>query len=145
MKRLLIMLALMLATTAIADKKHHHGHYYEPVFEPQVVNVPLIIEPEIQVQNDLNTTNQTAVNNITDYQYNDCQGVAIAMAAANNQMYMGTSKPQLSGGMGECNGDWAGSLMFGMKPCDNCPILNGNWAFDDRVNAFGFGATFILR
>jgi hypothetical protein len=57
---------------------------------------------------------------------------------------MGTEHPQLSGGMGECGGDWAGSIMGGLRITNNM-LINGNWAFDDRVNAFGFGATWIFK
>lgn len=84
----------------------------------------------------------------SDYSYeaDKCQGVPMAMAVGNNQMYMGTNKPQASIGFGECDGKLAGSAMFGVKPCPNCPLINGNWAFDDNdVNAFGLGATFIFK
>lgn len=120
----IIVTAFLLAFVASADADRYH-----------TVNVPVVLEVE-QVSN---------VTEITEYSYNDCQGVPMAMAAANNQMYMGTHKPQASIGVGECGGDVAGSLMFGMKPCNNCPLINGNWAFDENVNGFGLGATFVFK
>ena len=76
--------------------------------------------------------------------YDDCQGIPIAMAVGNNQMYYGTDNLQVSGGMGTCDDNWAGSIMGGMRVNNNM-MINGNWAFDEKVNAFGFGATFIFK
>ena len=132
---LILAIAFLLSGSVLADKYQHH-YFYEPIYipveQPQATEVTNVTEV-------VNTTN------IENYTGDHCQGVAIAQAGANNQMYMGTSKPQASIGLGECGGDWAGSAMFGIKPCQDCPMLNGNWAFDDNINAFGLGATFIFR
>ena len=90
-----------------------------------------------------NITNTTEV--INKFTNDECQGVAIGAAGANNQMYLGTHKPQLSLGVGECNGEVAGSLMFGMKPCKGCPLINGSIAVDDDVDAYGAGMTWIFK
>lgn len=106
--------------------------------------VPTQITEVTEVTNITELTNTTDIINEFN-NYNRCQGVAIAQAGANNQMYLGTHKPQLSLGIGECGGEVAGSLMFGMKPCKNCPLINGSIAVDDDVDAYGIGATFIFR
>ena len=111
--------------------------------EPQDINIVIEQEP---VQVDLTGLTGLSAVDQTNYTtgYNECQGVAIAMAAANNTMYAGTDKLQVSGGMGTCEGEWAGSLMGGMKVRNNM-FINGNWAFDEKVNAFGFGATWVFK
>ena len=106
--------------------------------------ITINLEPVVPVTIENVQPLDLSTQSLSEVSYNQCQGIPIAMAAANNQMYMGTNKPQLSGGMGECNGNWAGSLMGGMRIRNNL-MINGNWAFDDNVNAFGFGATFIFK
>ena len=115
-----------IAWTANADK--YDNHYYPPVTTYMTEVTELV-----------NTTN------IENYTPDTCQGIAIAQAGANNMMYLGTHKPQLSLGVGECDGQMAGSIMFGVKPCKNCPMINGSWAMDENVNAFGVGATIIFK
>ena len=127
------IILLLISTVAFADNRHQHN--YEPV------NIPVILD--FSTINDTNLTTQT-VETTQLTTFDDCQGVSMAMAAGNNQMYFGTNKPQASIGVGECGGDVAGSLMFGMKLRNNI-MLNGSWGFDERVNAFGVGGTFIFK
>jgi hypothetical protein len=119
---------LSVVTVASADKYHPHPHTV----------------PEVTVPVTLDVNEVTNVNDIANYTYDDCQSVAIGQAAASAQMYFGTNKPQISLGMGECGGDWAGSLRGGMKLRNNL-MFNGAWSFDEDVNAFGLGATFIFK
>ena len=92
----------------------------------------------------VNVTDLVNTTNITNYTPDTCQGVAIAMAGSNNTMYMGTDKPQISLGVGECGGDLASSLMFGMK-INKKMFINGSWATDNDINSFGVGATVVFK
>jgi len=131
----LIALGIIFAMAhyAYADNPHHEEHdtydtyntYNEYVTTEQVTDI-------------VNTTN------IENYSPDQCAGVAIAQAGANNQMYFGTKKPQMSFGVGECNGEFASSLMFGMRINNNL-LLNGSWGADNDVNAFGMGATWVFK
>ena len=82
----------------------------------------------------------------TTYSYtpDDCQGVAIAQAGANNVMYMGTDKPQISLGLGECGGEFASSLMGGIR-LNNKLMLTGSWARDEDVDAYGVGLNMVFK
>jgi hypothetical protein len=87
-----------------------------------------------------NHLSETTVN-----QYDDCKGAALSSAIGNTQMYLGTRKPQLSVGMGSCGGEYAGSLMFGARPCDSCALVNGSFSTNGDVNTLGIGATFLFK
>lgn len=127
------LVLLLIPFTVLADR-WHHGQ-----------DIILQVEPIINIeQPQVDTLAQQPVDLSVNTLYDECQGVPIAMAAANNQMYMGTDNLQVSGGMGTCGSNWAGSLMAGMRVRNNL-MINGNWAFDERVNAFGFGATWIFK
>lgn len=134
---------LMYASMPLWADKYDH-HYYP---EPQVTNVYETYEVT-QVVNATDEQVAAAMEaiNPTTYSYSpdECQGVAIAQAGANNTMYMGTTKPQLSLGVGECDGELASSLMFGMR-VNNQLMLNGSWATDESISAFGVGATVIFK
>lgn len=134
-KTILTILAACIALSAISFSSvvNADGSHY---WEKRIVEVTNITE----------LTNTTEIiDTYNNYVNDQCQGVAIAQAGANNQMYLGTHKPQLSLGIGECDGEVAGSLMFGVKPCKNCPLVNGSIAIDDDVDAYGLGATWIFR
>ena len=119
----LILAYLIIVSYAYADP-HHNNTYVTEVTE---------------------VTELTEVfNTYNDYAYDECNGVALSMAAASNQMYMGTKKPQISLGGGECRGEFAGSLMFG-KMLNNGMLLNAAIAADENVEAFSINATWILK
>jgi hypothetical protein len=94
------------------------------------------------------TNNYTEVVELTElkpvFQSNHCQGVAIGQATANTQVYMGASKPQLSLGLGACEGEVAGAIKLGMKLSKNT-MINGSFAKDESVDAVGVGFTIILQ
>ena len=117
--------------------------------EPVIINNYITVEPT--------TTNSTtdvidnaniidSVSTINNYTIDNCQGVAEAQAAANNQMYMGTDKPQLSMGAGTCSESWATSLMFGMRLNDRM-MLNGSWGHNyyTDVDSGGIGLLVIFK
>jgi hypothetical protein len=110
-------LILLLSFSAFADK-NHHSH---------------------------NSSSYETINNYTINQYDDCKGAALSSAIGNTQMYLGTRKPQLSVGMGSCGGEYAGSLMFGARPCDSCALVNGSFSTNGDVNTLGIGATFLFK
>ena len=127
MKTILLIFVVTLAFVACvkADRYHHHH------------SLDLTVTPT--------TTQTTNVTETIYYEADKCIGVPLAMAVGNNQLYMGTDKPQASIGVGECGGSLAGSAMFGMKLRNNL-MVNGSWGFDDNdVNAFGLGATFVFK
>jgi hypothetical protein len=122
-----VCVACLLASfTARADRVDNH--YY-----PQ----------EVPVINNY-TTNVTEITEYSRLQDYDCNGVAIAMAGANNTMNFGTLKPQVSIGIGECNGELASSLMGGVRLSNNL-FINGSWATDESVNSFGIGGTWVFK
>ena len=136
-------LILLFPTIALAGGwQHKHEVDVTVNQEPQDINIVIEQEP---VQVDLTGLTGLSAVDQTNYTtgYNDCQGIPVAMAAANNQMY-NVKSLQVSGGMGTCGGEWAGSIMGGMKVRNNM-FINGNWAFDEKVNAFGFGATWVFK
>ena len=128
---------LLISLSALASDRHHWAPPAPTVTE--VTNVTDVVN----VTELTNTTD--IVNEYNNYVNDRGQGVAIAMAGANNQMYLGTHKPQLSLGIGECGGEVAGSIMFGMKPCKNCPLINGSIAIDNDVDAYGIGGTWLFK
>ena len=125
---------LFLSSAVFADRWHHEEHdtydtyntYNEYVTTEQVTDI-------------VNTTN------IENYSPDQCQGVALAMATGSHQLYGGTQRPQFSVGAGECSGEVAGSLMFGVKPWKKGPLINGSFALDEDVSAFGIGASWVVR
>ena len=127
----IFVILTMCATNSIADWRHN----YTPPVTTYTNHVTEVTEL---------TEITDVVNTYNNYNVDECGNTAIAMAGANNQMYMGTDKPQLSLGVGECNGELASSLMFGMKLNKNL-MLNGSWAADEDVNGFGVGATVIFK
>lgn len=137
-----MLLAFALITLPVWAEPPHgdtniiNNYYSEPTAD--VVSVDNFANDTVDVVDLTNTS-------ITDgYTVNECQGVAIAMAGSNNTMYMGTDKPQLSLGIGECEGDLASSLMFGMR-LNKSMMINGSWATDNDINAFGIGLGVIFK
>jgi len=105
---------------------------------------PVYADKVRQEYTTINNITQEYTDNVT-HSSNECQGVAIAQATGNNQMYLGTNKPQLSLGLGNCQGEVAGSLMFGAKPGRDWPMINGSIAADNDVTAVGVGGTWIFQ
>ena len=105
------------------------GDYYR--YDPQPINVPVVLD--FSTLNDTLGTTETPV-------YNDCQSVAIGQSASAAQMY-NVRDPQVAFGLGECGGEWAGTVRGGMKVKNL--ILNGGWSFDEKVNTFSFGTTIV--
>ena len=136
-----LALAILFLGTVPAQADKYHRWYPEPTvittqYVTEVTEVTNVTE-QVNVTDEVNTYN--------NYTADECQGVAIAMAGANNQMYYSTSKPQVSLGVGECHGEVAGSLMFGVKLGKNLPLLNGSIAVDEDVSAFGIGGTWVFK
>lgn len=133
------LILVLLSFSAIADNPHNYGTQIitiEPVMIEPVVYDPVInLEPVVY---------ETQVNTIIEQYIDNCRGVALSQAGANNAMYMGTDKPQLSLGVGECNGDFATSLMVGGR-INKQLFINGSWAKDENTNAFGAGITAIFK
>jgi len=127
----LVLLAFAVFFSIAQQASADHRYYYPPVQATSVTEV-------------VNVTELVNTTNIDNYTPDTCQGVAIAMAGSNNTLHFGTDHPQLSLGIGECNSDLASSLMFGMKVNKNM-MLNGSWATDNEVNAFGVGVGIIFK
>jgi hypothetical protein len=92
---------------------------------------------EQTIYNTYNNSSETTIN-----QYDGCKGAALSSAIGNTHMAFGVRKPQLSVGIGVCEGEYAGSVMFGDRPCDSCAMMNGSFSTNGDVNTFGLGATF---
>ena len=137
-----ILAIVLIYVCFVSDARGGNPHHY--VTETRVIELQPVVTYETNVTEQVNITELVNTTNIEHYSPDQCQGVAIAQAGANNQMYMGTKKGQLSLGVGECNGDMASSLMFGARVNANL-FLNGSWATDNEVNAFGVGATWIFK
>lgn len=136
-----IVCLVMVTAKAYAEPPWQHQHDQPFYLIQENYYVPPHEEP---AEDAVNVTEVVNTTNIENYTPDYCQGVAIAQAGTNNQMYMGTRKPQLSVGLGECGGDLASSLMFGVGVSNNL-MINGSWATDNEVNAFGVGATVIFK
>jgi hypothetical protein len=119
------VVVLALASMPLLADNPHHGHVTEVVTEVTEVT--------------------EMMNTYNNYTIDTCQGVAIAQAGANNHMFMGAHKPQLSLGLGECGGNIAGSIMFGMMINKRWPMINGSIAIDENVKAYGLGMTVIFK
>lgn len=121
-----------------------HINYYNTYEVTEVINATdAQIQTAVQAIQDAQTLDATSLNS-TSLNYDKCHGVAIAMAGANNQMSIGTDKPQLSVGIGECDGEFASSLMFGVRINPKI-LINGSWATDEDVNAFGLGLNMVFK
>ena len=124
----LILAYLLVVSEAIADRWHD---------EPLVITLQ-----ETPVINNYITevTEITEYSQLENYGYtaDNCQGIAISQAGANNQLYLGSSAVQASIGIGECGGEFASSLMMGMQINTNM-MINGSFAKDEDVNAYGVG------
>ena len=138
---LYVVLMIAIATSigvAFADRWHD---------EPVIVNNYITVEPtttnaSTDVYDSADIVDSHSVTN--NYTADKCVGLAAAQASGSNQMYFGSDKPQLSLGLGECGGDLASSLMFGMKIKNNL-MLNGSWLTDNDANAFGIGLNVIFK
>jgi len=125
-----LALSLAFATLAFAGNPHHD--HEEPV--ANVTNVTHVFElPDI------------TANTYNTYETDSCQGVAIAQALGNNHLSAVTHKTQASLGAGECNGEYAGSLMLGIKPNKKWPLISGSYAIDEDTESFGAGATWVFK
>ncbi len=136
---LLFLILMAVTVTALADNPHHGGG------EDTVTNVYNVYDTYNQydeyvthVTEEQRVTELLTTTNVQNYTPDECQGVAIAQAGTNNQMNMGVSAPQWSVGIGECEGEVAGSLMIGVKPSKDL-LINGSIAIDEDVRAFGLG------
>jgi hypothetical protein len=126
-------LILLFPTIAFAGGWHHKHEVDVTVNrEPQDINITIEQEP---VQVDL--TGLTGLSSVDTVNYttgyNDCQGLAAAQAAASSQMYLGTNKPQISGAVGVCDGNYATDLRVGTKIRNNI-FINGGWQYDELTS-----------
>lgn len=130
MKYLILLFIGAGSSNVLADP-----HWYQPaIYTTEVTEVTEVV----------NVTELVNTTNIENYTVDKCTGFAAAQASGNNQLYFGSDKPQLSLGLGECGGDVASSLMFGMKLKNNL-MVNGSWLTDNDANAFGAGITVIFK
>ena len=138
-----VVLIYAIFTSDARGASPHHDHpapvtYVTEVYETYEVTETVYATDE-QIAQALDTVSPSVA-----YTPDDCQGVAIAQAGANNVMYMGTDKPQISLGLGECDGEFASSLMGGIR-LNNKLMLTGSWARDEDVDAYGVGLNMVFK
>jgi len=88
----------------------------------------------------------TVINEYNTYnQYVTNEGMALAMAAANINMYWGSSETQIAVSGGYMDSESAGMIAIGKRFCGSCPLLQGTLGRYNGETGLGIGATWLLK